>query len=327
MDIGFHHGPFAFRLDAGFHFSSGFFHSFLNAGRVDAAVGNELLQRQPGDFPADRVEARQGDGLRGVVDNQIHAGQGFQSPDIPAFPADNAALHFIAGQGHHRNGGLAHMVRGAAGNGHRNHFPCLFLCLVLELLLKVCDFHRFLVGQLPFQAFQKLFLGLAGCQARNAFQLVDLAFLKLFRFLQPFLNLKVLLLDAFLFFLQVIQLAVQGFLFLLDSALLPGNFGAAVLNVPFRLGAQLMDFFLCLYQQFFFLCFGRFICLVDDPLCLILSASNFGFGCLFAIGDADEKSRGARHNQCDKKSDSAVDNCTAVHTDSNPPFFLFSGII
>ena len=53
------------------HLPLGLLHHFLNAGGVDAPVLNELLQGNPGNFPADRVEAGDGDGLRRVVDNQI----------------------------------------------------------------------------------------------------------------------------------------------------------------------------------------------------------------------------------------------------------------
>ena len=52
--------------------------------------------------------------FRGIVDDQIHAGSGLQCADVAALAADDAALHFIAGQRHDTDGGLAAMVGSAA---------------------------------------------------------------------------------------------------------------------------------------------------------------------------------------------------------------------
>ena len=38
---------------------------------------------------------------RGIVDDEVHARGGFQRADVAALAADDAALHFIAGQRHH----------------------------------------------------------------------------------------------------------------------------------------------------------------------------------------------------------------------------------
>ena len=48
---------FASLLEGGVHVLLGFFHHFLNAGRVDASVRDELFQRQPGNLAADGVKA------------------------------------------------------------------------------------------------------------------------------------------------------------------------------------------------------------------------------------------------------------------------------
>ena len=101
VDVGLKHGALALGLDGGVHLPLGLFHHLLDAGGVDAAVLDELFQGQPGDLPAHRVKAGDGDGLRGVVDDQIHAGHGLQGADVAALPADDAALHLVVGQGHH----------------------------------------------------------------------------------------------------------------------------------------------------------------------------------------------------------------------------------
>ena len=95
---------------------------------MDAAVLDQLLQRQSGDLPADGVKAGDGDGLGGVVDDQIDAGNRLQGPDVPALAADDAALHLVIGQGHHGNGGLRRVIGSAALNGDGNDLPGLFQC-------------------------------------------------------------------------------------------------------------------------------------------------------------------------------------------------------
>ena len=57
----------------------------FDPGRMDPAVGHELGQGQPRDLAANRVEARDAYGLRGVVDDEIDAGSLFYCSDVPSF--------------------------------------------------------------------------------------------------------------------------------------------------------------------------------------------------------------------------------------------------
>ena len=68
------------------------FHRFLNAGGVDAAVADQAFQGHAGHLAAGLVEGGQGNGLRGIVDDQVHTGGGFQRTDVAALTADDAAL-------------------------------------------------------------------------------------------------------------------------------------------------------------------------------------------------------------------------------------------
>ena len=71
-------------------------YDLFDTRRVDASVGHELVQREPGDFAANGIEARQDDRFGRVVDDDLDAGGCLQRPDITAFAADNAALHLVA---------------------------------------------------------------------------------------------------------------------------------------------------------------------------------------------------------------------------------------
>ena len=52
-----------------------FVYHFLNAGRMNAPVGDELLQSDAGHFSAHRIKAGQNDRFRRIVDDEIHSGQ------------------------------------------------------------------------------------------------------------------------------------------------------------------------------------------------------------------------------------------------------------
>ena len=81
----------------------------LDPLRVDPPVEHERLEREPRHLAPDRVERRQQHRLGGVVDDEVDAGHRLERADVAALPADDAALHLLAGQvddRHHRLGGL-----------------------------------------------------------------------------------------------------------------------------------------------------------------------------------------------------------------------------
>ena len=84
----------------------------LDAVRVDSPVEHQLLEREPADLAADRVEARQQHGLGRVVDDHVDAGDRFEGPDVAALAADDAALHLVAGQVHDADHGLGGLLAG-----------------------------------------------------------------------------------------------------------------------------------------------------------------------------------------------------------------------
>ena len=86
----------------------------LDAAGMDPAVGDELGDGDPGDLAADRVEARQDDGLRRVVDDQVDAGGLFEGPDVAALAADDPALHLVRRQVDDRDRVLGRVVGGDA---------------------------------------------------------------------------------------------------------------------------------------------------------------------------------------------------------------------
>ena len=255
--------------------SSGFrpwiFDHFLDAGRVDAPILDQLLQGQAGHLAADRVKAGDGDGLGGVVDDQVAAGEGLDAADVAAFAADDAALHLVVGERDDGDGDLAGVVGGAALDGG----------LVLELGLDLLDLHGHLVGHIVLDVGDDVGLGLLHGEAGDLFQHFQLALFDQGHFRLLGFHGRDLVGQGLALFLQGVGLAVQGLLLLLKAAFLLLHLAAALLFFPLVLGAASVYFFLCLYESFSLLALGTFNGVVQDLTGLFLGVGDIALGVLF----------------------------------------------
>src|SRR5882724_5936555 len=87
---------------------------------MDAPVGNEGLQRAPGNLAADRIEAGDDDRVRRVIDDHVDASRSLERPDVPPLAADDPALHLVAGERDRRHCGLGGVFRGEPLGRHRD---------------------------------------------------------------------------------------------------------------------------------------------------------------------------------------------------------------
>lgn len=147
-----------------------FGNDFFDACRMDAAVRYQLVQRQTRDFTAYRIEARQDDRFRRVVDDDLDAGSGFQGPDVPSFAADDPAFHFVALDVEHRD----RVFDGRFGSDALDRlYDDLFRFLVgahLGLFHHFVDIgHRFGLGLL-FHVFDQDVLGFVATEAADLFE-------------------------------------------------------------------------------------------------------------------------------------------------------------
>ncbi len=90
---------------------------------MDAAVGDEPLDGLLGDLAPVRIEPRQDDRPRRVVDDQVDAGGDFQGADVAALAADDAPLEVVARQVDHRHRRLGGVLGGAALDGFGDELP------------------------------------------------------------------------------------------------------------------------------------------------------------------------------------------------------------
>ncbi len=283
---GFQYGALALLPDGLLDLAAALFHHFLDAGGVDAAVDDELFKRQACDLAANRIKARQRDGFRRVVDNQIDAGHRFQRADVASLAADDAALHFVIRQRNDRDGGFRNVVGGAPLNRGRDHFAGVLVRLVLCALLNVAQLDRSVVLGLLLDGFDQKVLGFLAGQAGDAFQTLQLLLLVLFRFLLAFLNLGETAGQLFVLLLRGVGLPVQRFLFLCQTTFGFLHLTAAFLDFTLEIGTAFVNFFLCLQHRFALFALCGLDGIVNNTLGFLLRAADFLFGDVLAVEDA-----------------------------------------
>src|SRR5262249_8449043 len=78
----------------------------FNPSRVNAAVLNELGQRESGDFAANVVECADDHHAGGVVHDDIDAGTFFKRANIASLATDDPPFHVVAGNVDGADGGV-----------------------------------------------------------------------------------------------------------------------------------------------------------------------------------------------------------------------------
>ena len=266
-------------------------------GGVDAAVGNELFQSQPGDLPPDGLETGDRNGLRCVVDDQVRPGQGLQGADVAALAADDAAFHLVIGQGNHTDGDLGHMVGGAALDGGGHDFPGAAVGLVLGPGLDLLDFQGRFMGHFGLHLGDEVILGLVGGEAGDALQHLGLAALDDLNFFVCLVGGGMLGRQRLLFLLDGVHLVIEVFFLLLQAPLLLLQVGPPLLHFLLVLAAGLQNLFLGLHKGLSFLAFRALDGFVDDAGGLLLRAGDLLFGHALAIANTEEEKQHCRRNK------------------------------
>src|ERR1051326_8107571 len=84
---------------------------------MDAAVQDELLEREPSDLAANRVEAGHHDRIRRVVDDDVDSSRELEGSNVPPFSADDAPLHLVIRERDRGDSALGSMLGCDALNG------------------------------------------------------------------------------------------------------------------------------------------------------------------------------------------------------------------
>ena len=219
----------------------------------------------------------------GVVDDQIHAGDGLQGADVAALTADDPALHLVVGQVDHGNRRLGGVVGGAALDGGGDDLSALLLRLVLELLLDLLDLLGGLMAHVLLDGIQQELLGLLLGQAGDLFQSLQLLLADLLGLRLGLLNARQTAVQLVLLALKGLGLLVQGGFLLLQTALLLGQLRPALLDFLVVFCARFMDLILGLQQHFLLPIFAGADRLVDKPGGLLLRGADGTLGDTLAV--------------------------------------------
>ena len=172
VDAGVERGLLARFLDALVHERLGLAEHLLDARRMDAAVGHEVLHRHAADLATDRVEARDGHALRGVVDDEVRAGQLLERADVAALAADDTSLEVVGGDMDGGHGGFGRVVGRHALDGEAEDGASLLVGLRLRARLGIADDGRGLVRHLVLEGVEQLRLRLVRRHAGHALEAV-----------------------------------------------------------------------------------------------------------------------------------------------------------
>ena len=140
-------------------------HDLLDPSGVDAAVGNERVQGQPGHFPADHVEAADDDHARRVVDDQVDAGGLFEGADVAALAADDPPFHLVVGDADGAGRRLGRMRGGIALQRSDDDLAGLLFAGLGQLLVAAENRRAGLLLELRIEDFQQPPRGLGLAQA------------------------------------------------------------------------------------------------------------------------------------------------------------------
>ena len=269
--------------------------------------------------------------FRGVVDNQVHAGGGFQSPDVAALAADDATLHVFAGQGYGGHCLLAHIIPGIALDGAGDDFLGLAIGRFFGFGFDNAHHTRRLMAGARFNFLEQAIFGLLGGQPGHFLQAAFLLVQAASQFLGLFLQLALLaglflflgqdvvflLGHAFHFFLQALAHILEFFLAAFQFALL-------FLVFIFHFSLLVEQFVLTLDKNFLFLGLGLFTGFFHDALGQIIGVADAFVAEMALKPEAEPRAAENGEDDADGKKENADHAASPGYVDGLKPDMLFS---
>ena len=161
----------AFLADRVLHLDLDLLDHLLDPRRVDAAVGDQALDRLARDLAAERIEAREDDRPGRVVDDELDAGGGLERADVAALAADDASLEVVARQIDHRHRSLDRVLGGAALDGVGDDLLRADGGGLARLGLEALDEIGGVAARVGFDVLEEELAGLVGGETGDALQL------------------------------------------------------------------------------------------------------------------------------------------------------------
>ncbi len=238
---------------------------------MDAAVGDEILERDAPDLTPHRIEAREDDRLGRVVDDEVDAGQLLEGADVAAFAADDAALEVVARDVDDRDRGLRGVVRGDPADGDADDVAGLAVRLFAGALLRFADDDRRVVAHVLLDAVEqdglRLVRGHAGERLEPGLLLGD----SLVELLLALGDLPSLAGQLVLALVERFGAALDGLLALKQTCLHRGDVLAALLALLLGLSLEVEDLVLRLEEHLFLHRLGLLLRVGEHALCELSS--------------------------------------------------------
>src|SRR5262249_54356009 len=105
---------------------------FLNAGRMNATILNQLAERHPRHLASHVIETADNDNPRRIVDDDVHACSLLERPNVPTFSADDPTLHLVIRDVDGRSGRFGCMGAGIALDSRGEYLTRLLFTDILQ---------------------------------------------------------------------------------------------------------------------------------------------------------------------------------------------------
>ena len=170
-----------------------------------------MARRALGNLAPHRIEAGDGDGFRGVVNDDVDASRLLEGMDVAPVAPDDASFHLIRRQGNDRGGHLGDMLGGDALDGGGDDLACLAVALFPGFRLDLADDARHIVARVFFNLCQQDAARFFQAQFRYPLQFLDLLLVQLIDLICPFVHQALALVQSLFAFLQSICAQVELF--------------------------------------------------------------------------------------------------------------------
>ena len=145
---------------------------FLDACRMDSSIHDKLMQSESRHFPADRIESREKDSVRRVVNDNLHSGRGLKGPDVTSLTSDDTSLDLVILNRECRHGILDGGLGGSPLDGVDHDSLGLLGSVETSLVHRVVDVGLRLCPCLCLHVLHEDVLGILGAHPRDCLQLL-----------------------------------------------------------------------------------------------------------------------------------------------------------
>ena len=266
VDAGIEGGLLAGLADALVHEVLGLLVQLLDASRVDATVGDEVLEGDAGRLAANRVKTGEDDGLGRVIDHEGDAGHLLEGADVAPLAADDAALEVVGGNVDGGDGDLSGLVGGAALDGGGDDLAGRLVGLGAHVLLGLAQNLSLVPHALGADAGDELVVGVVLGEAGDALELGGLLGHELVKVGLATVQLALKAGELVLPAVEGVVSVVQGLLALHDAVLEGLELALALLLLGLGVLLELQNLLLGLQDRLLLCVLGLAVGLGGDAL-------------------------------------------------------------